>query len=696
MEQYTAPAFDLLHDIVGNGHRASRYARMNAPDRSDKYTTIHEALTDAQLHEHLLGRSTYAAIIIGADELVSAACIELDTDALGGARRVLETASGMHITAFSIAVKGAGDHDGSHTWILFHDRVQPDRAAHLARQIATDAGYADAEIWPKGNAIRLPFGIHTHTQQRGRLVLQTGETYDLNDSDQLSMGAAATAALPKNAAPPNIVDSINEVKTTVYIVNSCFRRTAGRASLDDVKARFNAEHTLDSLLTSWGAVQTKDGYTCVCGVQHTHETTLYISKKGRLFSFSPRCTLHTTKGYDAFGLYVKLYHNDNVVDALKTLNPIAPRRKSVNFTDPPLVEPEPRRSQAERDADRQRKNAANAAAAAEVRDAVEAYVATHHLPPCDRKVVDVMLTWAADHNSSSCWLGRATIARLSGYSLGSVKRSVMHLEALGYFESTGHGGRSIDTARRNFSRGSLFATRTICVSKNDPRMVITSDDLVQDLELVSAAPPQQPEAWELWEASDSECCGWDVQALEKPQVAVFEPESEPIEADPAHICAENLPKQEILAASEPAQEPGGASYDPYLDITQPRRRAARPPKERDAYAKSRRQARFKAMGPPELRREWIILSRKADKSKGSQRYALKEQVAEIECYLAIKDARLDRAMAPPEMPPPHQLAPEGRPLTLAMDLSQPTVYTAGYVSGLVERLRQVGSAVRHE
>src|SRR5262245_42314038 len=31
-----APAFDLLHTIVGNGHRASRYARMNAPGAIDE------------------------------------------------------------------------------------------------------------------------------------------------------------------------------------------------------------------------------------------------------------------------------------------------------------------------------------------------------------------------------------------------------------------------------------------------------------------------------------------------------------------------------------------------------------------------------------------------------------------------------------------------------------------------------------
>jgi hypothetical protein len=107
-----------------------------------------------------------------------------------------------------------------------------------------------------------------------------------------------------------------------------FTPRPGRASLADVKARFNAEHTLDSLLISYGATQTRDGYSCpFC--THTHETTLSISEEGRLFSYSPNCTLHTTKGWDAFGLYVKIEHGDDVIAAVKTLNPIEPKKRKL-------------------------------------------------------------------------------------------------------------------------------------------------------------------------------------------------------------------------------------------------------------------------------------------------------------------------------------------------------------------------------
>ncbi len=120
-------AFDLPHYIAGNGHRASRYARMNAPGDSAKYTTVHTALINAQLHEHLIGKRTYAAIIVGADGLVSVACIELDSDALDGARRVLSAAEHRGVVAF--AVKGAGDHDGSLPGYCLPNRVQPEHTA---------------------------------------------------------------------------------------------------------------------------------------------------------------------------------------------------------------------------------------------------------------------------------------------------------------------------------------------------------------------------------------------------------------------------------------------------------------------------------------------------------------------------------------------------------------------------------------
>ncbi len=337
-----SPGFDLLHDIVGNGHRASRYARMNPPGSDAKYITVDQPLTDAQLDAHLRGEETYAAYIIGSEKdaegrpagLVSGACVELDQDSIAGAGRVLGAAEKRGVTAFSQAVKGAGNHDGSHTWILFDQRVTPADAARLARQIATEAGYPDAEIWPNGAAIRLPFGIHTHTQKRGRLILQSGETYDLDDADQFSMGAACAAALPKNPAPPEppkVERILHRMQDTL--------RLASRNGPSPI-AQFNAAHKPEDLIEQYGGRRTRDGWTCNCGVQHSHTTQLQVLSGGGIVSYSPDCRWapHYTSGkvQDAFGLYCLVEHGGRVKDAVKALLPAPePRVSKITFAEQP-------------------------------------------------------------------------------------------------------------------------------------------------------------------------------------------------------------------------------------------------------------------------------------------------------------------------------------------------------------------------
>jgi hypothetical protein len=332
MSTSTAPAFSLLHDIVGNGHRAGRYAVMNPPSRDAKYLTVDQALTDDQLDAHVLGKDTYAAYIIGADGLVSGGCIELDTDALAGAGRVLAAAEKRGVTAFAIAVPGAGNHDGSHTWILFDQRVTPAAAAHLAHQIAIEAGYPDAEIRPTGAAIRLPFGVHTHSRKRGRLLLQSGEVYHLDDSDQFSMGAACVAALPKNPAPPE------PPKVEPRPIKSVVVRTLTTGS--SPIAQFNAAHTSEDLIERYGGHRTRDGWACNCGVQHSHTTQLQVLSEGGIVSYSPNCRWapHYTSGKcsDAFGLYCLVEHGGRVKDAVKALLPERePRVSKITFAEQP-------------------------------------------------------------------------------------------------------------------------------------------------------------------------------------------------------------------------------------------------------------------------------------------------------------------------------------------------------------------------
>jgi hypothetical protein len=100
----------------------------------------------------------------------------------------------------------------------------------------------------------------------------------------------------------------------------------------------------------------------------------------------------------------------------------------------------------------------------------------------------------------------------------------MHLEELGYFASEGDGGRPIDTARRNFSRGSLFVTQTILVSKDDPRIDIYSLD--HDLSL-GACERGAAETLDEWEWCDDAHGADELTALEIPSFLEFAaPEAE--------------------------------------------------------------------------------------------------------------------------------------------------------------------------
>lgn len=464
-------------------------------------------------------------------------------------------------------------------------------------------------------------------------------------------------------------------KSSVKVLQ--MRPRAGRASLDDVKAQFLADHTLDSLLTGYGAVQTsaKD-YSCpFC--EHTHRNTLF-TYNDRVFSRSPGCKIPQKRGLDAFGLYVLIEHNNDVVAAAKTLNPIEPRRRR---QDPPLLEPEIRVQTSDQRADAQRKRETRRRNAAETIADVQARAGQDsELTKADRAVLDTLITVADGRDW--CRPSKERIVAMCGYSLGTVKRSLMLLEARGYFTSQGAGGGQNQTAIRTFLRGSFLREM---IHESRERV-----DLNSTIGTSERAPEAQPADWELWEACDSEACGYDL-ALETGLQTFENPIAEPIavlQDAPAAEKVEIFPPVSTTVETEP--DAGDASYSPQLDQTRKRRRSALPPKERDARAKARRQARLKAMDAPTLRREYIILSRKADKTTNpGQRYVLKEQVAEIEHYLALKDAELDRAMAPPVVQPPSQARPpQAGPLTLAMEFSQAPPAAAPDGWACIARLKQ--------
>lgn len=440
------------------GGRPHRICYMTGPESSKKYIQIpkHQAFTHAQLLEHASTRGTWATTL-DADGAALAGAFDVDEGGQPPLWAALAAASELGVTAYAIAVDDTanGGHNGGHFWCIF-DRPYP--TAHiigLMHQIADRAQLTIKEFWPSGQVIRLPFGLHRRANTRGDLLLQSGEIVTL-DRD-LAAGFAAVAALPRNSAPPAIAEPapvLNLPKSPRQLAPA---GRPGRATLADVRARFNAEHTIEQLLLEYGAQRAPGGYSCPCGVPHTHQVTLYISSKGRLFSFSNRCKWYTDKGWDAFGLYVLVEHSNDPIAAAKELNPIA-SRQARQEAPTPAPEPPPGRTPAQI-ADAQRKRAQRAAAAAETLADVRARAAADEtLRPTERAVLEALLTVAGDRGW--CRPSKERIAALAGCGLGSVKRALFGPEAGGrlegrYFVSEGDGGGPNKTAIRTFLRGSF-------------------------------------------------------------------------------------------------------------------------------------------------------------------------------------------------------------------------------------------------
>jgi hypothetical protein len=582
---------DYLLSLLGEA-RPRRVAQMLDPG-GDKYRDLAKSkpFTRAMLQQHAAGGSTYAATL---DQNGSSrtGVIEVDQGGQSAVRDTLRAAHQLGLSCYAIAVDNPlNGHSGGHVHFPY-DACYPvtDILAQL-QQVAAAANLpTDTELWPCAQVIRLPFGYHRWAKTRGELLLQSGEILDLDT--ELEKGLELILNLNPNAAPPHITKIFPESQPVQggklsTLKESPGERAAGRASLDDVKARFNAEHSIESVLDQWGkATETRDGWACACGVGHTHETTLYISKRGKLFSYSPRCHLHTTKGWDAFGLYVFLFHNNNVVAAAKELNPIQPRE--------PRQQPAQQATEyrtAQQDADAERRRAERRAEATATRDKVAALaLSDDRLTPCDRATLQAMLDWAAEHHSASCWAGRTTIAQRAGYSLGSVKRSTMLLEHYGYFTSEGSGGAFYQTAKRTFTRGSYFAPETIVNAKDDPRIdpVACEGGLVSPALEIAPIPQQeapkpiemQPRA--VWSKfgrchitdgarfggwSATEAGAWEQWQADRQNVAF----SGMSENAPAQQEAQNctvvsfvcdLPTSGLLPVFDDTAQPEGASYTP--------------------------------------------------------------------------------------------------------------------------------------
>jgi hypothetical protein len=258
----TPAAFDLLHDIIGNGHRADRHARMRPKGSTKKYTHVkrykdehdrvgeHLAITDEEIYDHILGEATYAAPLIGDDGLASAGLIELDKGGQDAASLVLEAAAVCGVTMFVTLVKDADDHYGPHCWALFNGRYAPEHIVHLLRKVANVAGCPTAEIWPCNENIRLPWGLHTWSQSRGDTILPTGEVYHNDDPDELNAAIRAVSALSRNPRPP-APPKVEPVKPKGKTTNGV--SLGGNPTGQEIACAFNQANRLSALLKSLGS-----------------------------------------------------------------------------------------------------------------------------------------------------------------------------------------------------------------------------------------------------------------------------------------------------------------------------------------------------------------------------------------------------------------------------------------------------------
>ncbi len=275
-----------------------------------------------------------------------------------------------------------------------------------------------------------------------------------------------------------------ETPTTIRPIE---KSTPGERAVDrDVIARLNAANDLGSLLESKGATLVRSAgdarhYSGLSGDKHSHAITYIVSPakggSGQIgYSYSPNGKLNNVdfaRGFSWFDAICALDYSGVALNALKTLNPIT-RRNGKRREDPPLPEPPEYLTPAaaeRREKDRGRKNAARKAEAADLHARIRQQAEKNDLTPAYRAVVLAQLEWMVERNAIACNLGVRRIADLAHVSYGRTKQALIDLRALGYYQLTAcAGGRPIDTAVRNFARGSLFATQTILDAKNDPRI----------------------------------------------------------------------------------------------------------------------------------------------------------------------------------------------------------------------------------
>lgn len=189
------------------------HAPMLPPGAKGKYTTVDSPLTAGHAARHWHGTATYAAPLIGADGMSTVGGADIDAGGLNAVRKVLDEATRRGVPAVAFLQDGK-EHSGGHVLSLIARPMNPGTVKAKMRTIFDAAG-VKAELYPSGANLRLPFGYHTRNRTRGRMLLQDGTLYNLDDQAQrdtalrawLALPLATLDGVPQTAEPTKQVDA---------------------------------------------------------------------------------------------------------------------------------------------------------------------------------------------------------------------------------------------------------------------------------------------------------------------------------------------------------------------------------------------------------------------------------------------------------------------------------------------------------
>ena len=195
----TADLASALSVLVLPPSRPRRSALMNGPGATRKYTDApaRHILNQDDLTDHLHGRRTWAATLLDNDRMARAGCRDYDGDDGQGeilGLLALDHAKAVGLSAAAIILGGR-----AHVWAFY---AKPAPAADIAAQLRAVLPAGAGELYPSGNNIRLPFGLHRIKGTRGVLVLQDGRRFTLDDPTERAAGLRTLLSLARNAAPP--------------------------------------------------------------------------------------------------------------------------------------------------------------------------------------------------------------------------------------------------------------------------------------------------------------------------------------------------------------------------------------------------------------------------------------------------------------------------------------------------------------